>query len=194
MSGAVLGFRPGDLETAEWMSKRTGQELRSKPSYADPSTPRDLGVRPTWSPKGKRIPVANLFGMPQGRALVWLPRVEAPVHARIKGYFDIPELAGGLIRSVLQAAGGAAFCRTGTVGVAQRGCCGDLVGALAAGVALGPTFEEYWAAARDGFRDGSQRPEHEIHKRSEEGLHPATPRKMRSAAPRAATRETEGFP
>lgn len=33
-----------------------------------------------------------MFGMPQGRALVWLPNEEVPRVARVKGYFEIPEL------------------------------------------------------------------------------------------------------
>jgi hypothetical protein len=61
---------------------------------ADPSNPSDLGVRPSWGPqKRERIPVGKMFGMPQGRALVWLPSDEAPRMARVRGYFDIPKLA-----------------------------------------------------------------------------------------------------
>ena len=62
-NGAVLSFRPGDMETAEWLSKRAGE-----------------------------IPVGKVFGMPQGRALVFLPGDEAPRVAHIRGYFSIPAL------------------------------------------------------------------------------------------------------
>ena len=31
-----------------------------------------------------------MFGMPQGRALVWLPGDEAPRVSRIRGYFELP--------------------------------------------------------------------------------------------------------
>ena len=79
MSGAVIGFRPADIETAEWMSKRAGDECRPSPSFADPATPSDLGVKPSWRPqKRERIRVGKMFGMPQGRALVWVPNDEAP--------------------------------------------------------------------------------------------------------------------
>jgi type IV secretion system protein VirD4 len=94
MGGAVLGFRPADLETAEWMSKRSGEHMVPSPTFADPATPADLGVKPSWGPqKRERIRVGKMFGMPQGRALVWLPSDEAPRVVSVRGYFDIPKLA-----------------------------------------------------------------------------------------------------
>ena len=48
-------------------------------------------MRPSWSQqKRPRISVGKMFGMPQGRALVWLPGDEAPRVSRIKGYFELP--------------------------------------------------------------------------------------------------------
>ena len=94
MSGAVLGFRPADLETAEWMSKRAGEVIRPVLSAADPSSPADFGARPNWGPqKRERIPVGKMFGMPQGRAVVWLPGDDPPRIVRVKGYFEIAQLA-----------------------------------------------------------------------------------------------------
>jgi type IV secretory pathway TraG/TraD family ATPase VirD4 len=91
-NGAVISFRPGDIETAEWLSKRAGEVTRPALSASDPSGP-DYTVRGNWGQqKRPRIPVAALFSMPNGRALVWLPGDEAPRLARIRGYFDIPEL------------------------------------------------------------------------------------------------------
>ena len=90
-NGAVLSFRPGDIETAEWLSKRSGETTRPVLSASDPSGPHDFSVRPSWSQqKRPRIPVAALFSMPNGRALVFLPGDEAPRVARIKGYFELP--------------------------------------------------------------------------------------------------------
>jgi type IV secretion system protein VirD4 len=92
-NGAVLSFRPGDIETAEWLSKRAGEVTRPALSASDPSSPNDFGVRPSWSQQRRPlIPAAKLFSMPNGRALVWLPGDEAPRVARIRGYFEIPEL------------------------------------------------------------------------------------------------------
>ncbi|MGD0109652.1 MAG: type IV secretory system conjugative DNA transfer family protein [Rhodopila sp.] len=92
-NGAVLSFRPGDIETAEWLSKRASEVTRPILSASDPSGPTDFGPRPSWSQqKRPRIPVGMMFSMPNGRALVWLPGDEAPRHARIRGYFEIPEL------------------------------------------------------------------------------------------------------
>jgi len=90
-NGAVLSFRPGDLETAEWLSKRAGEVTRPVLSAADPSNPTDFMVRGNWQQqKRPRIPVGKMFGMPDGRALVWLPGDEAPRVSRIKGYFELP--------------------------------------------------------------------------------------------------------
>ncbi|MGD0109063.1 MAG: type IV secretory system conjugative DNA transfer family protein [Rhodopila sp.] len=90
-NGAVLSFRPGDIETAEWLSKRAGEVTRPVLSASEPSGPTDYTVRGNWGQqKRPRIPVAALFSMPNGRALVWLPGDEAPRLARIRGYFDLP--------------------------------------------------------------------------------------------------------
>lgn len=93
MAGAVLSFRPADLETARELSARAGEEIVPSLSASDPSSPGDLGVRPTWGPqKRERIPVGKMFAMPQGRALVWLPHQETPQISYVKGYYEIPKL------------------------------------------------------------------------------------------------------
>lgn len=52
-----------------------------------------VGPRPHWQQqKRPRIPVGKMFGMPKGRALVWLPGDEAPRISWVKGYFEIPRL------------------------------------------------------------------------------------------------------
>jgi type IV secretion system protein VirD4 len=92
--GAVLGFRPGDMQTAEWMVKKAGTVTRPVLSAADPSGMHDQGVRPSWqAQRHERIPLDKMFGMPRGTALVWLPGDEVPRVARTKGYFEIPQLA-----------------------------------------------------------------------------------------------------
>ena len=89
-NGAVVSFRPGDLETARWLSERSSEITRPVLSASDPS-PSDYMVRRNWQQqKRPRIPVGKMFGMPQGRALVWLPGDEAPRVSRIKGYFELP--------------------------------------------------------------------------------------------------------
>jgi type IV secretory pathway TraG/TraD family ATPase VirD4 len=94
LAGAVCGFRPGDLETAEWMSKRAGEKIEAVLSAADPSSPSDFGARPSWQQqKRPRIPVSKLFSLPDDRALVWRPGEEAPTVVRMKAYHEIPKLA-----------------------------------------------------------------------------------------------------
>jgi type IV secretion system protein VirD4 len=93
-AGAVIAFRPGDMETAEWMSKRAGEIWVPSLSASNPSNPSELGARDNIQPqKRQRFPVGNLFAMPRGKALVWLPGDDAARVSTVKGYFDIPELA-----------------------------------------------------------------------------------------------------
>ena len=90
-NGAVMSFRPGDLETAQWLSARASEVTMPVLSASDPSSPGDYLARPSWSQqKRPRIPVGKMFGMPQGRALVWLPGDEAPRISRIRGYYELP--------------------------------------------------------------------------------------------------------
>jgi len=89
-----MSFRPADLDTAEWLVKRAGKEILPVLSSADPASPADFGARESWQQQQRdRIPLDTMFGMPRGRALIWLPHEEQPRDAWIKGYYDIPELA-----------------------------------------------------------------------------------------------------
>jgi hypothetical protein len=56
--------------------------------------PGDLVPGGVYGPREReRIPLAKMFGMPRGRALVWKPGDDAPRIAHVKGYFEIPKLA-----------------------------------------------------------------------------------------------------
>jgi type IV secretory pathway TraG/TraD family ATPase VirD4 len=92
-AGSVLAFRPADTETAKWLVEKTGKSIVPVLSAADPSSPSDFGSRPSWQQQQRdRIPLAKMFGMPKGRALVWKPGDEKPRISWVKGYFEIPEL------------------------------------------------------------------------------------------------------
>lgn len=89
--GAVLGYRPGDVQSARWMVEKAGKITTPILSAADPSGANDVGMRPSWQARERdRIPLHKMFGMPPGTALVWLPNEEAPRVVRMKGYFDLP--------------------------------------------------------------------------------------------------------
>jgi type IV secretion system protein VirD4 len=89
--GAVLGFRPGDVQTAKWMVEKAGKVIRPVLSAADPSGAHDTGARPSWQQREReRIPLQKMFGMPQGTALVWLPNEEMPRVTRVKGFYELP--------------------------------------------------------------------------------------------------------
>lgn len=93
-AGAILSFRPADMDTAKWLVERAGREYLPVLSSADPSSPNDLGARPSWQQQQRdRVPLDAMFAMPRGRALVWLPHDETPRMSWVKGYFEIPDLA-----------------------------------------------------------------------------------------------------
>jgi type IV secretory pathway TraG/TraD family ATPase VirD4 len=91
--GAVLGFRPSDVETAEWMVKRSGKVTVPVYSASDPRPGETIGQGGWQQRERDRITLADLFRMPQGRALVWLPHEDAPRVSRVRGYFEIGKLA-----------------------------------------------------------------------------------------------------
>lgn len=94
LGGTVCSYRPGDLESAEWLSKRAGDRIEAVLSAADPSSPHDFAARPSWQQqKRPRIPVGSLFSLPDGRALVWRPGEETPHIVHMRAYHEIPRLA-----------------------------------------------------------------------------------------------------
>jgi type IV secretory pathway TraG/TraD family ATPase VirD4 len=93
MGGGMLAFRPGDMDTAKFLVEKTGTHTVPVLSAADPSSGNESEMRPSWAQqKRERIPLAKMFGMPPGTALVWLPGDEAPRVSRMKGYFAIKKL------------------------------------------------------------------------------------------------------
>jgi type IV secretion system protein VirD4 len=91
-AGAVLAFRPADLDTAEMLVKKAGKVVRPVYSAQEPK-PGELLPGGGWSQQQRdRIPLDKMFAMPQGKALVWLPHAPAPAVSTVKGYFEIPEL------------------------------------------------------------------------------------------------------
>lgn len=92
-AGAVLAFRPADLETAELLVKKAGRITVPVLGATEPK-PGEIMPGRGWQQRERdRIPLAKMFGMPRGRALVWLPHEDAPRMSWVKGYFEIPELA-----------------------------------------------------------------------------------------------------
>jgi len=93
-SGTLISFRAADIETGEMLVKRAGKTVVPVLSAADPSSPRELGARPSWQQQMRdRIPLDKMFGMPQGRALVWKPGDEKPRMSWVKGYFELAKLS-----------------------------------------------------------------------------------------------------
>lgn len=91
-AGAMLAFRPADLETAEMLVKKAGKIVVPVLSASEPR-PGEPGPHIGWTQRERdRIPLNKMLGMPKGRALVWKPHDEAPRMSWVKGYFEIPEL------------------------------------------------------------------------------------------------------
>ena len=79
--------------SAEWLSKRAGEVTQAGAVGGRSRKPGRYGsASKLVAEKRPRIAVAKMFGMPQGRALVWLPGDEAPRVSWIKGYFEIGKL------------------------------------------------------------------------------------------------------
>jgi type IV secretory pathway TraG/TraD family ATPase VirD4 len=190
-SGAVMAFRAADEEGARWMSFRGGEEVVPSPSYADPSSPNDLGVKPSWSPLlRERIRAGKMFSMPVNKALVWLPGDEKPRVSHVKGYFEIPELAARASVNPYYTPKAAAASKASpapSAGRPRRSVTVAVIaaGAVAAGVTLwpsaGPSLVEQSAAVTS------------IPNRPELGEHHAAPRKPRHHARRPVTPAQRGF-
>ena len=103
------------------MVEKAGKVTVPVLSAADPSGVNDADVRPSWQQKEReRISLQKMFGMPPGMALVFLPHEEIPRVARIKGYFEIPQLARSADPNPYYRGGGSAARRKfgGGAGVA----------------------------------------------------------------------------
>lgn len=69
MSGATFGFTPNDPETAEWMSKRSGEV--TGPGLTASDDP-NIGARESWRSERRRIyPPDDLYNIPEFHGLVW---------------------------------------------------------------------------------------------------------------------------
>jgi type IV secretion system protein VirD4 len=89
-AGAVLAFRPGDIETAEWLVKKAGKVAVPVLGASEPR-PGEVIPGRSWQQRERdRIPMPKMFAMPRGRALVFLPHREAPLVSWVRGYFELP--------------------------------------------------------------------------------------------------------
>jgi type IV secretory pathway TraG/TraD family ATPase VirD4 len=102
LAGAVLAYRAGESDSADWMAERAGKELVPMPSVSEPS-PHDLDPRRSYQLVWReRIPAGSMYAMPKGTALVWLPGDDAPRFVTTRGYFAIPKLAARAGRNPYQ--------------------------------------------------------------------------------------------
>jgi type IV secretion system protein VirD4 len=91
-AGALLAFRPTDLETGEMLVKKAGKITVPVLGMSEPR-PGEAMPHGGWTQRERdRIPLAKMMGMPKGRALVWKPGDDAPRMSWVKGYFEIAEL------------------------------------------------------------------------------------------------------
>jgi type IV secretory pathway TraG/TraD family ATPase VirD4 len=94
MSGATFAFAPNDGETAEWMSRRSGDRRYAGLSASDDPQQAD-GARLGYSEKRERlIPPDAMYGIPPFHGLVWFAGQSAPQPVYAPPYWEIPELRG----------------------------------------------------------------------------------------------------
>ena len=88
MSGAVFGFPPNDMNTAKWMSERSGEETIVGMSAGEsdagdgPRVNYHPQIRPRYTP-------ADLFNLPEGHGLVWAAGSAEPQPIYAPPYWDI---------------------------------------------------------------------------------------------------------
>jgi len=94
MSGAVFGFAPNDTSTAEWMSKRAGEETILGMSAGEAEDGDSLGPRINYHPQTRRVyPPHELFNLPEGHGLVWRAGQSRPLPVYAPPYWDIRDCA-----------------------------------------------------------------------------------------------------
>lgn len=68
-SGAVFGFAPAEMQTAEWMSKRSGEETIMGMTAGESETGEIRGPRANYSAQTRRVlPPHELLNLPLGDA------------------------------------------------------------------------------------------------------------------------------
>ena len=94
MSGATFAFAPNDGETAEWMSRRSGDRRYAGLSASDDPQRRD-GARMSYREKRERlIPPDAMYGIPPFHGLVWFAGRARRNRFIAPPYWEIPELRG----------------------------------------------------------------------------------------------------
>ena len=89
MSGAVFGFPPNDMNTAKWMSERSGEETIVGMSAGEPDA-GDLGPRVNYHPQIRpRYAPHDMFNLPEGHGLVWAAGQAEPQPVYAPPYWDI---------------------------------------------------------------------------------------------------------
>ena len=122
MSGSTFAFCPNDPETAEWMSKRSGEII--EPDLSSSDDPQG-GTRDTWKGQRRRLLSADeLHNIPEFHGFVWFAGRSAPqpvyaapywLQKELRGRFDPDPYhagsggGGGIVRQVGRLTGIAAL-------------------------------------------------------------------------------------
>jgi type IV secretion system protein VirD4 len=88
MSGAVFAFPPNDMNTAKWMSERSGEEtiVGMSASESDAGEGPRVNYHPQIRP---RYTPADLFNLPEGHGLVWAAGQAEPQPVYAPPYWNI---------------------------------------------------------------------------------------------------------
>jgi type IV secretion system protein VirD4 len=94
MSGATFSFAANDAQTADYLSRRSGDRRFAGLSASDDPHGVD-GARLSWSEKRDRlIPPDAIYALPPFHGLVWFAGQTAPQPVYAPPYWEIPELRG----------------------------------------------------------------------------------------------------
>jgi type IV secretion system protein VirD4 len=94
MSGATFSFGANDPQTADYLSKRSGD--RKFPGLSAADDPHGIdGARLSYSEKNeRRIPPDAMYRIPPHHGLVWFAGRDAPLPVYAPPYWKIPALRG----------------------------------------------------------------------------------------------------
>jgi type IV secretion system protein VirD4 len=94
MSGAIFGFTANEPQTAEWMSRRSGEVDEMGLSASDDPNGAE-GARINYQHRRRRLYAPDdLFNIPPFHGLVWFAGRAQPQPVYVPPYFERPELAG----------------------------------------------------------------------------------------------------
>lgn len=89
-SGAIVGLTPNDWTTADWMSRRSGENTIRQPTVNTNQNPGGIGTS-MGEGYGRRayLMPQNLFGVREGFGFIWCAGLARPIPSYMPPYWDV---------------------------------------------------------------------------------------------------------